>query len=50
VVVVLLWIEPISGLLKVGPNSAGAMPGPACYDIGGTERDSDWTPILYWGI
>ncbi|MDE0810028.1 MAG: hydantoinase/oxoprolinase family protein [Alphaproteobacteria bacterium] len=25
------------GLLKVGPESAGAMPGPACYGIGGTE-------------
>ncbi len=25
------------GLLKVGPESAGARPGPACYDTGGTE-------------
>ncbi|HSA80195.1 MAG TPA: hydantoinase/oxoprolinase family protein, partial [Geminicoccaceae bacterium] len=25
------------GLLKVGPNSAGAMPGPACYGRGGAE-------------
>jgi N-methylhydantoinase A len=25
------------GLLKVGPRSAGAMPGPACYGQGGTE-------------
>ncbi len=25
------------GLLKVGPESAGAMPGPACYGRGGTE-------------
>jgi N-methylhydantoinase A/oxoprolinase/acetone carboxylase beta subunit len=25
------------GLLKVGPDSAGADPGPACYDLGGTE-------------
>lgn len=24
------------GLLKVGPQSAGAMPGPACYGYGGT--------------
>lgn len=23
--------------LEVGPRSAGAMPGPACYDLGGTE-------------
>lgn len=26
-----------SGLLKVGPRSAGAVPGPACYDRGGIE-------------
>ncbi|WP_420562622.1 hydantoinase/oxoprolinase family protein [Thalassobaculum sp.] len=26
-----------SGLLKVGPESAGAMPGPICYARGGTE-------------
>ncbi|MBI4642136.1 MAG: hydantoinase/oxoprolinase family protein [Candidatus Tectomicrobia bacterium] len=25
------------GLLKVGPQSAGANPGPACYGFGGTE-------------
>lgn len=25
------------GLLKVGPHSAGAAPGPACYGLGGTD-------------
>lgn len=25
------------GLLKVGPESAGSQPGPACYALGGTE-------------
>ena len=25
------------GALKVGPNSAGSYPGPACYDTGGSE-------------
>lgn len=25
------------GLLRVGPESAGAVPGPACYGLGGTE-------------
>ena len=30
-------IEPGSGLMKVGPRSAGAMPGPVCYGRGGTE-------------
>ena len=32
----LAWIEPGTGLIKVGPQSAGAVPGPACYGIGGT--------------
>jgi N-methylhydantoinase A/acetophenone carboxylase len=32
------WInEAIGNRLEVGPRSAGAMPGPACYDQGGTE-------------
>jgi N-methylhydantoinase A len=26
-----------AGALKVGPDSAGAVPGPVCYDAGGTE-------------
>jgi N-methylhydantoinase A len=30
------WIDP-GGLLCVGPRSAGADPGPACYGRGGTE-------------
>ena len=30
------WIDP-AGALKVGPESAGAVPGPACYDAGGVE-------------
>ena len=30
------WFER-DGLLKVGPRSAGAEPGPACYGRGGTE-------------
>jgi N-methylhydantoinase A len=28
------WIDE-GGLLKMGPQSAGASPGPACYDLGG---------------
>lgn len=28
------WIDD-SGALRVGPVSAGAVPGPACYDLGG---------------
>lgn len=30
------WFDPV-GLLKVGPRSAGAMPGPAAYGNGNTE-------------
>ena len=30
------WIDN-AGSLRVGPHSAGAMPGPACYGRGGTE-------------
>ncbi|MHA1262631.1 MAG: hydantoinase/oxoprolinase family protein [Candidatus Freyarchaeota archaeon] len=30
------WIDP-AGYLHVGPQSAGADPGPACYGLGGTE-------------
>src|SRR5680860_372322 len=30
------WIDP-GGSLRVGPKSAGAEPGPACYGRGGTE-------------
>ena len=30
------YVDPM-GLMKVGPQSAGADPGPACYGLGGTE-------------
>jgi N-methylhydantoinase A len=33
----IVWIEPETGVLKVGPRSAGAVPGPACYGAGGAE-------------
>ncbi len=31
----LIWIDD-GGMLRVGPRSAGAVPGPACYGRGGT--------------
>ena len=31
------WVNPLTERLEVGPQSAGAMPGPACYDVGGRE-------------
>lgn len=30
-------INTLLNRLEVGPRSAGAMPGPVCYDLGGTE-------------
>ena len=32
------WVDP-GGLLRVGPESAGAEPGPACYGRGGEPAD-----------
>jgi N-methylhydantoinase A len=32
----LIWIDE-GGMLRVGPRSAGAEPGPACYGRGGTQ-------------
>jgi N-methylhydantoinase A len=32
----LAWVD-VGGLLRVGPGSAGADPGPACYGRGGTQ-------------
>ena len=32
----IVWVDP-QGVLKVGPESAGAEPGPACYGRGGAE-------------
>lgn len=31
------WLDPVSKALRVGPQSAGASPGPAAYGRGGTE-------------
>jgi N-methylhydantoinase A len=30
------WVDEITGLLQVGPQSAGSTPGPVCYGHGGT--------------
>jgi len=30
-------IDPVSKRLAVGPRSAGSIPGPVCYDLGGSE-------------
>jgi N-methylhydantoinase A len=31
------WVDNEIGLLKVGPQGAGAKPGPVCYGLGGAE-------------
>jgi N-methylhydantoinase A len=30
------WVDP-GGMIRVGPHSSGSMPGPACYNRGGTQ-------------
>lgn len=32
------WFDALSGRLRVGPHSAGATPGPACYGAGNTGQ------------
>ncbi len=42
----IVWIDEVSNALKVGPQSAGAMPGPICYGRGGSQpavTDADLT-------
>ena len=44
----IVWIDP-GGLLRVGPRSAGADPGPACYGLGGTSPTvTDAAVALGW--
>ncbi len=50
-------VDPLVHRLIVGPDSAGADPGPVCYDMGGTEPtvcDADLilgflNPDYFWG-
>ena len=44
------WIEPDTGVLKVGPQSAGASPGPACYGAGGVEPTVTDANVVLGGI
>jgi len=41
-----LWVDEISGTLKVGPESAGADPGPACYGNGNKPTITDANLVL----
>lgn len=41
------WIDELAGTLHVGPDSAGARPGPVCYGRGGTQPTvTDATVVL----
>jgi len=42
----IVWVDDISGTLKVGPESAGADPGPACYGSGNRPTITDANLIL----
>jgi N-methylhydantoinase A len=44
------WVEPDTGVLRVGPQSAGASPGPACYGSGGTEPTVTDANVVLGGI
>ncbi len=39
------WVDEM-GLLKVGPHSSGADPGPACYGLGGKEPTASDANLL----
>ena len=39
------WVDK-GGILNVGPQSMGAVPGPACYGAGGTEPTNTDTQII----
>ncbi|MBI3981464.1 MAG: hydantoinase/oxoprolinase family protein [Gemmatimonadetes bacterium] len=42
------WVDT-GGALRVGPRSAGAMPGPACYGLGGEDATvTDAALVLGW--
>jgi N-methylhydantoinase A len=44
----IVWIDP-GGLIRVGPQSAGADPGPVCYARGGEEPTiTDAAVVLGW--
>jgi N-methylhydantoinase A len=42
----ILWVDETSGTLRVGPESAGADPGPACYGKGSCPTITDANLVL----
>ena len=43
------WVDS-GGLLRVGPQSAGSEPGPACYGLGGTNPTVTDAAVICWVI
>ncbi|TAK36757.1 MAG: hydantoinase/oxoprolinase family protein [Chloroflexota bacterium] len=43
-------LDPITRQLTVGPDSAGAAPGPACYDLGGMEPTATDADVVLGNI
>ena len=44
------WVDAETGLLKVGPQGAGAKPGPVCYGLGGSRADGLRRRSRSWAI
>lgn len=42
----IIWFDAVSRTLRVGPQSAGARPGPACYGFGGTRPTTTDADLL----
>ncbi len=40
------WFDGVAGQLRVGPHSAGATPGPACYGANADESTPGTLPLL----
>ncbi|TAK33946.1 MAG: hydantoinase/oxoprolinase family protein [Chloroflexota bacterium] len=43
-------VDPITKELTVGPDSAGAYPGPVCYDLGGVEATATDADVVLGNI
>lgn len=43
------WLDSKTNRIKVGPDSAGAIPGPACYSLGGSDATvtDAWVTLGY---
>src|SRR3989441_2547492 len=46
----IVWVDDVSGTLRVGPISAGAQPGPAGYGRGGTQPTVTDADLILWDV